>query len=278
MNSIIYRKVVNYLTTVMLALSFFIIISILLITIATIFYNGTKGFKMEMLFSLPKAVGESGGGFANAMFGSLIICFGAIVCFTPIGVLLGIFLSMYQNTFLGKITALLINNLNSIPSIILGVISYVILVLPLHTFNVCAAIFALGLIYLPYVIVYTQEVVSKLSARYMEQGLALGLSKFKTIIFLILRFSKTVIIFGMLSGFARIVGESAPLLFTALGNNELFEGLLRPISALPLLIFNYAISPYEQWRSIAWSAAFVMIIVAFALNITLSFFSRERNE
>lgn len=278
MNSIIYRKTINYLTTVILAMSFFIIISVLLITIATIFYNGSRGFKVEMLFSLPKAVGESGGGFANAIFGSLIICFGTIVCFTPIGILLGIFLSMYQNTPLGKITELLVNNLNSIPSIILGVISYMILVLPLHTFNVLAAVFALGLIYLPYVTVYTQEVVSKLSARYMEQGLALGLSKFKTMIFLILRFSKTVIIFGMLSGFARIVGESAPLLFTALGNNELFEGLLQPISSLPLLIFNYAISPYEQWRNIAWSAALVMIIFALILNFTLNFFSRERSE
>lgn len=273
-----FRKILDYFVSGASATAFFIIIFLLLITTATIFYNGTKDFKFEMLFSLPKAVGEKGGGFANAIVGSLIVCFGAIICFTPPGIMLGIFLSMYHNSLLGKVTDLLINNLNSIPSIILGVIAYILLVLPLHTFNVFAAIFALGLIYLPYVVVYTQEVVTKLSARYMEQGLALGLSKFKTTIFIILRFSKGVIIFGMLSGFARIVGESAPLLFTALGNNELFEGFLYPIAALPLLIFNYALSPYLEWKNIAWSAALIMVILALALNLSLNLFSKEKNE
>ncbi len=271
----IIRKLINYIFIGIAFISFFIIMSLLLICISTIFYKGIKNFKVEMLFSVPKAIGEAGGGFANALVGSGIICFGAIVAFTPIGIILGILLSIYKHAKISKLTNIFINTLNCVPSIVVGMIAYILLVLPFKTFNVYSAVFALGIIYLPYVVVYTQDVLTKMNVSYMEQGLALGLSKFKTTIFLLLRFSKWMIIFGMLSGLSRIVGETAPLLFTALGNDAVFEGFTKPISALPLLIFAYAISPFEQWRSLAWSAAFVMIVIVLILNLSSNFFVRK---
>ncbi|MFN7181509.1 MAG: PstA family ABC transporter permease [Planctomycetota bacterium] len=273
------RKLFNRLFISIAFLSFLCVISILVICVASICYKGLGNFKINMLFSLPKAVGESGGGFANAIVGTIIICCGAMICFTPIGIIIAILLAIYKYTKISHSVNILINSLNSTPSIVIGVIAYILLVEPFKTFNAIAAMFAVGMIYLPYVVIYAQEVLTKMNILYMEQGVALGLSKFKTTFFLLLRFSKSMIIFGMLSGLARIVGESAPLLFTALGNDAIFEGLMKPISALPLLIFTYAISPFEQWRSLAWSAAFVMLVMVLILNLSLSFIGRkfERN-
>lgn len=262
---------VNYLFITTTFIAFAIIMCVLFVSIVSIFFKGIVSFRVNMLFTLPKAVGEEGGGFANALVGSMVICFGTIICFTVVGVILGILLSLYKHNKISKVVSILINSLNSIPSIVIGIIAYIILVQPFRTFNVLAAIFALGLIYLPYIVIYTEEVMTKMKILYLEQGLALGLSKFKTTIFLLMRFSKGMIVFGVLSGLARIIGESAPLLFTALGNDALFEGLTKPISALPLLIFTYAISPFEEWRSLAWAAAFVMIIIVLSINLLLNF-------
>jgi phosphate transport system permease protein len=273
-----FRKLLNSFWVSIFVISFSIIMLILSWAIISVFYKGLQSFEIRMLILTPKAVGESGGGFANALVGSLIICGGAILCFSPFAILIGIFLAQYPYTRLARLVNILVNSINSVPSIVLGIISYLIFVKPFKIFNAWSAIFAIGIIYLPYVVAYTQEAISKMSGLYMEQALALGLSKFKSIIFLILRFSKGMIIFGMLSGLARIIGESAPLLFTALGNDAVFEGFTKPISALPLLIFSYAISPFEAWRSIAWAAAFVTTLLVLILNLAISFTSKQQYE
>ena len=229
-----------------------------------------KGFgsiNFHFFTELPKPVGETGGGMANAMLGSLLLMSLACLIGLPFGLLGGIYLSEFGKNKWGNTVRFMADMLNGTPSIVIGIFVYAIMVLPMKHFSALAGGVALGIMMIPTILRTTETMMLLVPQSLREGGLALGIPFWRTLLSIVFTTARGGIMTGILLSIARISGETAPLLFTALGNQFWAYNLNEPISALPLQIFNYAISPFEEWHRQAWAGALVLIGFIFILNI-----------
>jgi phosphate transport system permease protein len=238
----------------------------LLLIILYIFKQGISAINWSFFVNLPKPVGESGGGIANALIGTLILIVIASVVAIPFGVISGVYLSEYKNNKMSYFASLSVDVLQGVPSIVLGLVVYVWIVKPFGGFSALSGSIALALMMLPPVIKSTEETLKLIPSSLKEASLALGVPYYKTILRVILPAGMSGIVSGSILSIARVAGETAPLLFTAFGNPYMNTNVLKPISSLPLVIFNYASSPYDEWHQLAWGASFVLIMLVLFLN------------
>jgi len=253
---------------------------LVLAPLALIFYHlfksGLGALNWDFFTQLPKPVGEAGGGMANAILGTLELLALAGLLGVPVGVLGGIFLSEYGHSRLNWCIRFAADSLNGVPSIIWGMVVYLAVVLPSHGFSALAGGIVLGLIMVPLIMRTTEEVLLLVPQGYREAALALGISQTRTILRIVVRTALKGIVTGILLALARVAGETAPLLFTAFGNRYWNHRLGDPIAALPLQIFNYSISPYEDWHRQAWAGALVLLLFVALINVGVRVLTRDR--
>jgi phosphate transport system permease protein len=235
-----------------------------------LFFITSKGISVinwRFLMHLPKPVGEIGGGISNAIIGTLLLIGIATVFSVPVGILAGIFLSENRKGRLASLIRLCVETLQGIPSIVIGIIAYIWLVVTMGSFSALSGGVALGLMMLPVIITSTEETLKLIPESLREASLSLGVSYPRTILKVILPAGMSGIVTGILLSIARVAGETAPLLFTAFGNPFMNLNILKPINNLPLMIFNYATSPYPEWHTLAWGACFILIVLVLGLNL-----------
>jgi len=246
----------------------FLITVPLLAIIYFVLKTGISKISWNFLTNIPKPVGEIGGGIANALLGSILIVAVAAVIAVPFGILCGIYLSENKNSRIARWSRLAVDVLQGTPSIVIGIVIYFWIVKPSGTFSAISGSVALAIMMLPIVIRSTEETLKLIPATLHEAGFALGLPYHKVILRIIVPCGISGILSGVILSVARIAGETAPLLFTAFGNPYISANVLRPMQSLPLLIFNYATSPYDEWHGLAWGASLVLLIWVLLLNIT----------
>ena len=255
--------------------------AILVITpLVLVFYHlireGFTSINWAFFTQIPKPVGETGGGMGNAIAGTFVLLAQAAVIGVPVGVLGGVYLSEYGSSKLNWWIRFAADILNGVPSITWGIVVFALLVVPMHGFSALAGGVVLGMMMIPLVMRTTEEVLQLVPGGYREAALALGISKWRTIVQIVLRTATKGIVTGVLLALARVAGETAPLLFTALGNSSWAHSLTQPIAAMPLQIFTYAISPYDDWHRQAWAGALVLLLLVLAINIGVRFLTRDR--
>ena len=271
-----WRKIKNALASTATFVSALLVIAPLALVFFHLLINGASSVNWDFFTHLPKPVGEAGGGMANAIVGSLELLAFAGVIGIPVGVLGGVYLAEYGSARINSILRFLADVLNGIPSITWGVVVYGLVVLRFKSFSAYAGGLALGLIMIPLILRTTEEVVLLVPNGYREAALALGVSRWKTIVHIVMKTASKGIITGILLALARVGGETAPLLFTAFGNHFWNHSLSQPIAALPLQIFTYAISPYDDWHRQAWAGALVLVTGVFCVNVLVRFLTRGR--
>ena len=229
--------------------------------------NGFPALNWDFFVSLPAPVGEPGGGMANALLGSLIMVGLAGAIAVPLGILIGVLLSEYPEDRFPKIVRFAVDLLISVPSIVIGLFAYALVVVPMKSFSGWAGIAALAIIMFPPIVKSTEEVLRLVPMSVREAGLALGLSRWRVSIYIVLKGSRSAVATGVILALARVAGETAPLLFTAFGNRFWPQSLSQPMPSLPVQIYSYAISPFEEWHRQAWAGAFLLLMVVFAVNV-----------
>ena len=242
------------------------------------FRLGIGGMALAVFTEMtPPPLAETGG-LANAIFGSALMVSLATALGTPIGILAGIYLAEYgQRTWLGRITQFISDILLSAPSIVIGLFIYSVVVAQLRSFSAMAGILALALIVIPVVIRTTENMLSLIPNSLREAAYALGTPKWKVIYSVTLKAARAGVITGVLLALARIAGETAPLLFTALSNQFWSSNLGEPMASLPVTIFKFAMSPYENWRDLAWAGVLIITLGVLALNILARVLFRNKN-
>lgn len=253
-----------------------------LIPLGLILYHlmakGFGEFDIDFFLHTPVPVGETGGGIANAIVGSLLLIGIASLIGLPVGISGGIYLSEYAGERSANIVRFMTDILNGAPSIVIGLFIYTLVVNPMNHFSALAGGIALGIMMIPTLVRTTEESLKLIPNSLREAAYALGIPYSRALWSVILKTAKNGIVTGILLSIARITGETAPLLFTALGNQYWSTSLKEPISALPLQIFTYAISPFEDWQNKAWAAALTLIAMVFLLNIGARILVRDRSK
>ncbi len=236
---------------------------------------GITKINWHFLVNVPKPVGESGGGIANALVGSILIIIVAAIIAIPIGILAGIYLSENRKSRLAYWCRLSTDILQGVPSIVIGIVAYFWLVKPLGKFSALSGSVALAIMMLPIVVRSTEETLKLLPDSLKEAALALGMPFHRVIFKVIVPVGISGILSGVMLSIARITGETAPLLFTAFGNPYLTTNMTQPMQSLPLLIFNYATSPYNDWHDLAWGASLILLLWVLFLNIFTKLITRK---
>ncbi len=240
--------------------------------------QGIGALNLDFFLHMPKPVGEAGGGMANAIVGTgILIGLGALFGI-PVGILAGIYLSEYGRTPFGAVVRFFTDVLSGVPSIVVGVVAYVIVVLPMKHFSALAGGVALAILMVPTVTRTTEEMMKLVPDSFREAGLALGIPQWKTTLRIILPTALTGITTGILLAIARAAGETAPLLFTALGNRFWSTSIMNPIASLTVFIWDYAKSAFDDWVRQAWAASFVLIALIFLLSLIFRIVTRRRYE
>ena len=236
---------------------------------------GITKINWHFLVNVPKPVGETGGGIANALVGSILIIIVAAIIAIPVGILAGIYLSENRKSKLAYWCRLSTDILQGVPSIVIGIVAYFWLVKPLGKFSALSGSVALAIMMLPIVVRSTEETLKLLPDSLKEAALALGMPFHRVIFKVIVPVGISGILSGVMLSIARITGETAPLLFTAFGNPYLTTNLTQPMQSLPLLIFNYATSPYNDWHDLAWGASLILLLWVLFLNIFTKLITRK---
>lgn len=262
------RKAVNVIWIGVLLLASICAIAPLFLIFAYAAYRGGAGLSLEFFTEIPRPMGEAGGGMANAITGSSILVSLAALLGVPWGIAAGIYMSEYKDGFTTRFLRFVTDLLTSVPSIIIGLFAYALLVVPMRGYSAYAGGVALGIIIVPIVARTTEEILKLLPVHIREAGLALGLPRWKVILRIVLPGSLRGVVTGVMLAIARVAGETAPLLFTSFSNNFGFRGLDQPTASLPVQIFNFAISHDSVWRQKAWTGALVLVLFVFVLNIT----------
>jgi phosphate transport system permease protein len=261
------RKIVNLVMLTLTGLSTLIAIFALFFILGYLVTNGGRYLSWSFLTQLPKPVGEPGGGMANAIVGSGKLLLVAALTGIPIGFLGGVYLAEFGGAtfcFLVRYTADL---LNGVPSIVIGIFAYTLVVLPMHHFSTLAGGLALGVMLIPIILRSTEEFLRAVPQTLREAALALGAPKWRTVATVVIPAAASGIATGILLSMARVAGETAPLLFTSFGNRFWSHGWNEPTSSLPVMIFTYAISPYDDWHRQAWAAGLVLLGLVLFANI-----------
>ncbi|HMI52485.1 MAG TPA: phosphate ABC transporter permease PstA [Candidatus Saccharimonadales bacterium] len=262
-----WRKFISNFMLTMTGLCAFVAVSVLFLILGYLVYNGGTSISWNFFTKLPAPVGETGGGMANAIIGSGKL----LLVATLFGVPIGFFGAIYLAEFSGSKTAFVVRYaadlLNGVPSIVIGIFAYSLVVLPFKHFSTMAGGFALGMMMIPITLRSTEEFLLAVPRALREGAMALGASKWKTIATVIVPAAYRGILTAILLAFARVAGETAPLLFTSFGNRYWSHGWSEPTSSLPVMIFTYAISPYEDWHRQAWAAGLVLLALILVVNI-----------
>jgi phosphate transport system permease protein len=262
-----WRKFVSNFMLTMTGVCAFVSVLVLFLILGYLVYNGGTSINWNFFTKLPTPVGETGGGMANAIVGSGKLLFLA----TLFGVPFGFFGAIYLAEFSGSKTAFVVRYsadlLNGVPSIVIGIFAYAVAVLPFKHYSALAGGFALGVMMIPITLRSTEEFLIAVPKALREAAMALGASKWKTIATVIVPAAYRGILTAILLAFARVAGETAPLLFTAFGNRYWSPGWNQPIDSLPHMVFVYAISPYEDWKRQAWAAGLVLLGLILVINI-----------
>ena len=271
-----WRKIKNALVQVVTCACALIVIVPLTLIFYHVLKSGIGAVNWDFFTKLPKPVGEAGGGMANAIVGTLELLGLAALFGVPAGVLGGIFLSEAGSPRLSWWIRFVADVLNGVPSIIWGMVVYALVVVPMKGFSTLAGGVVLGMMMTPLIMRTTEEVLRLVPNGYREAAMALGIVQWRTVLQIVARTALKGIITGILLALARVAGETAPLLFTAFGNRFWNHNLADPIAALPLQIFNYAISPYEDWHRQAWAGALVLLVLVAIVNVTIRVLTRDR--
>jgi phosphate transport system permease protein len=270
------RHVVNAIMVGLVALAALLATLPLVFILFHLLKLGGSSVQWHFFTNMPKPVGEIGGGMANAIIGTLIIVGAASVIGLPVGIGAGLYLAEHSGTRLADITRFLSDVLNGLPSIVMGIFAWQFLVRPLGHFSAWAGSVALAAMMIPQVARTTEEIVRTVPVSLREAALALGYARWRTSLSIVLRTASAGIVTGALVAIARIAGETAPLLFTAFGNQFWSTSLNQPIAALPLQIFTYAVSPYDDWHAQAWAGALVLIGIILIISLIARFATRRR--
>ncbi len=243
--------------------------ALVLVLLGYVFVKGIGYVNLEFLTALPRPLGESGGGMVQSFVGSLVLVALASAWAVAIGIGAGIFLAEYGSPRVCEVVRLIADVLAGLPSIVIGIFGYTLIVRPMGTFSALAGAFALGVIMLPIVARTTEESLRLVPGDLEEAALALGAPRWRAVLQVVLPAASAGVTTGVILAMARNAGETAPLIFTALGNRFWSNGLTSPIAALTLDIFQYAISPYEQWHQQAWAASFFLLVTVLTLNVVV---------
>ena len=264
---LIWRKSLNVLMLTLTGIAAFFVVSILFLILGVLIYQGGKSLNWAFFTRLPAPVGETGGGMANAIVGSLKLLLLSALFGLPVGLIAGAYLAEFGGRTFSFVVRYTTDLLNGVPSIIMGVFVWALVVAPMKTFSTFAGGVALGIMVIPITVRSTEEFLRSVPRSLREGAMALGASKWRTILTVVLPAARGGIITGMLLALARVAGETAPLLFTAFGNQFWSPGWMQPIAALPLMIYTYALSPYEDWHRQAWAAGLVLLGLVLIANI-----------
>lgn len=248
----------------------------LFLILGSLILKGASSLSLGFFLNRPAPVGETGGGVAHAITGTLMIVGVAALAGVPIGIAGGLYASEYRGTRLAWITRFVADVLNGTPSIVVGLLAWTWVVATQRHFSALAGSFALAFLMIPMVMRTTEELVRLVPDSLREAALALGYSRWRTTLVVVLRTALPGIVTGSLLAVARVSGETAPLLFTALGSEYFSFDLERPMAALPLVVYKYATGPYPEWHKLAWTASLVLILVVFALSIAARVVTRQR--
>ena len=248
----------------------------LLFILALLLKQGASSLTWDFFTKMPKPVGESGGGMANAMVGTAMLIAIASALGLPVGIGAGLYLAEHRGTRFAFLVRFLSDVLNGLPSIVVGIFAWQFLVRPVKHFSALAGGVALAAMMIPLVTRATEEMIHLVPTSLREAALALGYPRWRTSLTVVLRTALPGIVTAALVAVARIAGETAPLLFTAFGNQFWSTSVNEPISALPLQIFNYAISPYDDWHALAWAGALVLLALVLVISLVAKFATRSR--
>lgn len=253
---------------------------IAIIPLLLIFYHtlslGIGALNLDFFTQLPKPVGESGGGLANAIVGTLILVALGGVISLPIGIMGGIYLAEYGNNTFGSAIRFLTDVLSGVPSIVAGVVAYTLIVIPMKHFSAYAGGVALGILMIPTITRTTEEMFKLVPTSLREAALALGIPRWKMTLRIVFRTALSGIVTGILLAIARAAGETAPLLFTALNNRFWHTTLDQPIASLTVFIYNYGVSPFDDWIQQAWGGALVLVVLILILSLAVRVATRNK--
>jgi phosphate transport system permease protein len=266
-----WRKVLNYVMLSLTGVAALGVVSILFFILGYLRCNGGKSLNWSFFTQLPKPVGETGGGMANAIVGSLKLLMLAALMGLPVGLLTGVYLAEFGGKTFSFVVRYTTDLLNGVPSIVIGIFAYSLVVLPVKHFSALAGGVALGIMVIPITVRSTEEFLRSVPGSLREGAMALGASKWKTIVTVVLPAASGGILTGMLLALARVAGETAPLLFTAFGNRYWSPGLEQPTASLPVMIYTYAIAPYDDWHRQAWAAGLVLLGLVLVANLGARF-------
>jgi phosphate transport system permease protein len=256
-----YRRISNALAIGFAGTAALIVVIPLVAILAYLFVRGIGAVNLDFLTQIPKPVGEPGGGMANAIWGSLFILLIASGIGVPLGIGTGIYLAEYGRNRFGNMVRFIADVLNGVPSIVIGIVAYSLVVIPQGHFSALAGGVALGIMMVPTISRATEEMLLMVPQSIREAALGLGVPQWRTTISVTLRTASAGVITGIMLAFARVAGETAPLLFTAFGTSFWNFNPNQPTAALPLQIFVYAISPFDEWHKQAWAGALVLIVL-----------------
>jgi phosphate transport system permease protein len=269
------RYATNAVMTTLTAACAFFAVAVLVLILGYIAYRGIGAISFQFLIETPKPVGE-GGGIGNAILGTLILLGMACVVGMPFGIAAGIYLAEYGAGRFASLVRFLTDTLTGIPSILVGVFVYTIIVLPMKQFSAMAGGIALAVIMIPIVARTTEEMIRLVPASLREGALALGAPQWRVTTGVVLPAAASGIVTGAMLAVARVSGETAPLLFTAFGSRFFNVYLDQPMASLTVQIYNYAISPYDEWHAQAWAATLILMTLILVINITVRFFTRRK--
>ncbi|HZT29625.1 MAG TPA: phosphate ABC transporter permease PstA [Bryobacteraceae bacterium] len=266
-----WRKFLNVFMLAMTGVCAVAAVSILFLILGYLAWNGWRSLDWNFFTRLPKPPGELGGGMANAIVGSAQIVLLATLIGAPVGFFGGVYLSEFGGRGFSFVVRYVADLLNGVPSIVIGILAWTVVVVPLHRFSALAGALALGLMLIPITMRQTEQFLRDVPQSMREGALALGASKWKMIATVVVPAAMRGIATGMILGVARIAGETAPLLFTSLNNQFWSSGWNQPTASLPVMIFSHAIAPYEDWHRQAWAAGLVLLLLVLLANVAARF-------
>ncbi|RRA50207.1 phosphate ABC transporter permease PstA [Acidipila sp. EB88] len=256
------RAVANHMATALAIISTLLVVAPLVAIFVYLIYKGASSLNFAFFTQIPKPVGEVGGGMANAIYGSAILLGIGSLVGVPVGIASGIFLAEFgRGGRFANLVRFTADVLNGVPSIVMGISVYSLIVLPQKHFSALSGGVALGIMMIPTITRTTEEMLLMVPNSVREAALGLGVPNWRSVLSITLKTASPGVITGCMLAFARVAGETAPLLFTAFGNNFWSSNLTQPIAALPLQIYVYAISPYDDWHRLAWAGSLVLIVL-----------------
>lgn len=264
----LWRKSLNAVMFSLTGICALLTVSVLFLILGYLLWNGGRAINWAFFTQLPKPVGETGGGMANAIVGSAKLLLLAMLTGVPVGFMGGVYLAEFGGKTFSFLVRYMTDLLNGVPSIMMGIFAYTMIVLPVKHFSTLAGGLALGVMMIPIAVRSTEEFLRAVPQSLREAALAVGASKWKAVVTVVIPAAFRGILTGIVLDVARVAGETAPLLFTAFNNRFWSPGWDQPTASLPVMIFTYAIAPYEDWHRQAWAAGLVLLALVLLANIT----------